>query len=103
AGGVCDLEAERLPRALGTAGAQIEKIGFEERLALDHLRVAAIRQFERARRAVAEFLRHPMRPALRRHFEMPVRRYQPVLPGHAHPPDPRAFETDSISIDPAAK
>src|SRR5207248_11179495 len=91
AGGVGDLETEGLPGALGAAGPKIEEIGFEERLALDHLRVAAIRQLDRARRAVAKFLRDPVRPALGRHFEMPVRRHQPVLPGHSNPPDPRVI------------
>src|SRR5438045_3853042 len=102
-GGVGDLEPEGLPGALGAAGAQIEEIGFEERLALDHLRVAAIRQVHRLRCAIAVFLRDPVRPALGRHFEMPVRRHQPVLPGHANPPDPRQARADVISIARTAK
>jgi len=82
AGGVGDFQAERLPGALGAAGAQIEEIGLEERLTLDHLGVPAIRQMDRARRAVAVFLRDAMDPALGRHFEMPVRRHQPVFSRH---------------------
>ena len=82
AGGVGDLEAKGLPGSLGAAGAQIEEIGLQQRLPLDHQRVAAIRQMNGVRRAVAVFLRHPMHPPLRRHFEMPVGRHQIVLPRH---------------------
>ena len=96
-GGVGDLESEGLPGALGAAGAQIEEIGFEERLTLDHLRVAAIRQVHGARRAVTVLFRDPVRPALGRHFEMPVRRHQLVLPGHSNPPDPRLIRERMLS------
>ena len=65
AGGVGDLEAEGLPGARGAAGAQIEEIGLQQRLALDHQRVAAIGQMHRVRRAVAVFLRDPVRSSAR--------------------------------------
>ena len=86
AGRVGDLEAEGLPCAGGAPGAQIEEIGLQQRLALDHQRVAAIGQFDRMRRPFAVFLGHAMHPALGRHFEMPVRRHQPVLSRHSRPP-----------------
>ena len=86
AGGVGDPEAEGLPGTLGAAGAQVEKIRLQQRLPFDHQRIAAIRQMDGVRRAVAVFLRHPMHPALRRHFEVPIRRHQIVLPRHTGPP-----------------
>ena len=84
AGGVGDLEAKGLPGPLGAAGAQVEEIGFQQRLTLDHQRVTAIRQMHGVRRAVAVFLRHPVHPALRRHLEMPVARHQIILPRHSN-------------------
>ena len=48
------------------------KFASKQRLAFDHQRVAAIRQMHRMRSAVAMFLRHPVYPPLRRHFEVPV-------------------------------
>ncbi len=82
AGRVGDLEAEGLPRPGRPAGAQVEKIGLQQRLALDHQRVTAVRQLYRMRRPLAVFLGHAMHPSLGRHFEMPVRRHQPVLSRH---------------------
>ncbi len=86
AGGVGDLEAEGLPGALRPAGTQIEEIGFEQGLAFDQLGVAAIRQMHRARRPLAVLLGDAVDPALRRHFEVPIRRHQPVLPCHPRSP-----------------
>src|SRR6202022_2480889 len=82
AGSSGDREAERLPCPFGAAGAQIEEIGLQQRLPFDHQSIAAIREMNRVRRAVAVLLRHPVHPALGRNLEMPVSRHQIVLPRH---------------------
>src|SRR6516165_5028488 len=62
--GVRHLEPEGLPRSLGAAGTQIEKIRLQQPLSFDHLSVAAIRQMHGARGAVAVFFRYSVHPAL---------------------------------------
>jgi len=84
AGGIGDLETKGLPGAFGAAGAQIEEIGFEQWLTLDHQGVPAIRQVHRVRGAVAVFFRDAMEPSLRRHFEVPVARHQIVAFRHGY-------------------
>jgi hypothetical protein len=82
AGGVLHLDAKRLPGPCRVSGAKIEKIGFEQRLALDRQRIAAVGQVDRVRRPVAVIRRYPMGPALRGHLDVPVGGLQFVLPGH---------------------
>ena len=82
AGGVGDLEAEGLPGPFRAAGAQIEEIRLQQRLPFDHQRIAAIREMNRVRRAVAVFLRHPMHPPFGGNLEMPVSRHQIIFARH---------------------
>ena len=86
AGGVLDLDAEGLPGARGVAGAEIEEVGFQQRLALDHQRVAAVGQVDGVRGSVAVFRRDTVGPALGRDFQVPVGGDEGVRAGHGWPP-----------------
>jgi hypothetical protein len=86
AGGVFDFDAEGLPGAGGVAGPEVEEVGFEEGLALDHQGVAAVGEMDGVRGSVIVLGRDAMGPALGRDFEVTVGGDEGVRAGHGGGP-----------------